>query len=98
MNRAPDSTADNGGNFDPRQAAALLDQTTQQTRRQIEPFPPWLLAVRGVLVLATLGTVWLSVHGQHPYRHPTDAAILVAIAFGAGSACSRSWECLPVRG
>jgi hypothetical protein len=82
MNRAPDSAADNGGNFDPRQAAALLDQTTQQTRRQIEPFPPWLLAVRGVLVLVALGTVWLSVRGQHPYRHPTDAAIPVAITFG----------------
>src|ERR1700722_16201211 len=36
VNPAPDTTAaDNGGDFDPRQAAALLDQTVQQTRRQI---------------------------------------------------------------
>ena len=34
MNPTPDTTtAGNSGNFDPRQAAALLDQTTQQARR-----------------------------------------------------------------
>jgi hypothetical protein len=83
VNHTPDSTTtDNGGSFDPRQAAALLDQTTQQTRRQLEPYPPWLLAVRGIMVLVAFGAVWLSVRGQHPYRHPTAAAIPVVIAFG----------------
>src|SRR5450432_2046174 len=76
------TAAGNGGNFDPQQAAALLDQTTQQTRRRIEPYPPWLLAVRGVGVLAAFGAVWLSVRGQHPHQHPTAAAIPVVIAFG----------------
>ena len=54
MNPTPDTTtaAGNGGNFDPRQAAALLDQTTQQTRRRLEPAQPWLLAIRAVVVLA----------------------------------------------
>ena len=55
MNHIPDTTtAGNGGNFDPQQAAALLDQTTQQARRQLEPAPPWLLAIRAVVVLAIL--------------------------------------------
>jgi hypothetical protein len=76
------TSAGNGGTFDPQQAAALLDQTTQQARRQIEPYPPWLLAVRGIGVLAAFGAVWLSVRGQHPYRHPTAAAIPVVVAFG----------------
>ena len=70
MNDAPDTatTAGNGGTFDPRQAAALLDQTTQQARRQLTPSPPWLLATRAVAVLAALGAIWLSVRGQHPYQ------------------------------
>jgi hypothetical protein len=82
MNHTPDTaTAGNGGTFDPRQAAALLDQTTQQARRKFQPSPPWLLATRAVLVLAALGAIWLSVRGQHPYRGPTAADIPVLIGF-----------------
>ena len=83
MNPTPDTTASagNGGNFDPRQAAALLDQTTQQARRKFQPSPPWLLVTRAVLVLAALGAIWLSVRGQHPYRGPTAADIPVLVAF-----------------
>ena len=81
MNPTPDTTAGNGGNFDPREAAALLDQTRRQARRQFEPAQPWLLAIRAVLVLATLGTVWLSVRGQHPYQGPGASALLIVAAF-----------------
>ena len=75
------SSAENGGSFDPRQAAALLDQTTQQARRRLAPSPPWVLATRAVMVLAALGAIWVSVRGQHPYRGPTAADIPVLIAF-----------------
>ena len=82
MNRTPDTTtAGHGGTFDPRQAAALLDQTTQQARRKFQPSPPWLLVTRAVMVLAALGAIWLSVRGQHPYRGPTGADIPVLLAF-----------------
>jgi hypothetical protein len=82
MNHTSDTTAaGNGGNFDPREAAALLDQTRRQARRQFEPAQPWLLAIRAVLVLAALGTVWLSVRGQHPYKGPGGSALLVVAAF-----------------
>jgi hypothetical protein len=83
MNHTPDSTttAGNGGTFDPRQAAALLDQTTQQARRKLAPSPPWLLATRAAAVLAALGAIWLSVRGQHPYQGPTGADIPVLLAF-----------------
>jgi hypothetical protein len=83
MNHTPDSatTAGNGGTFDPKQAAALLDQTTQRARRKLTPSPPWLLATRGIAVLAALGAIWLSVRGQHPYHGPTSADILILIAF-----------------
>jgi hypothetical protein len=83
MNPTPDTTtpAGNGGNFDPQQAAALLDQTTQQARRKLAPSPPWLLATRAVAVLAALGAIWLTVRGQHPYRGPTGADIPILVAF-----------------
>jgi hypothetical protein len=82
MNHATGTTAsDNGGTFDPRQAAAVLDQTTRQARRQLQPSPPWLLATRAVLVLLALGAIWLSVRGQHPYRGPTAVGIPVLIGF-----------------
>ena len=82
MRSTPDTAAvDNDGNFDPRQAAALLDQTTRQARRQFEPAQPWLLVVRGVAVLAVLGAVWLNVRGQHPYQYPTSAVVPFVIAF-----------------
>jgi hypothetical protein len=82
MNHTPDTTtAGNGGNFDPQQAATLLDQTGRQARRQLQPYPPWLLVIRAVLVLAALGAVWLSVRDQHPYKGPTAAALLVVLAF-----------------
>jgi hypothetical protein len=81
MNPTPDTTAGNGGTFDPREAAALLEQTRRQARRQFQPEQPWLLAIRAVLVLAALGTVWLSVRGQHPYKGPGGSALLVVVAF-----------------
>jgi hypothetical protein len=81
MNPTPDTTASSGGAFDPREAAALLNQTSREARRQFEPAQPWLLVIRAVLVLAALGAVWLSVSGQHPYRGPGAWALLIVAAF-----------------
>jgi hypothetical protein len=82
VNHTTDTTAaGNGGTLGPEQAAALLDQTTQQARRKFQPSPPWLLVTRAVMVLAALGAIWLSVRGQHPYRGPTAADIPVLVAF-----------------
>jgi hypothetical protein len=76
------ATANNGGDFEPQQAAALLNQTTQQAKRQLEPFPAWLVAIRAFLALIGYGAIWLSVRGQHPYLHPTAALIPVGIGIG----------------
>jgi hypothetical protein len=76
MNTTPDySAAGEGGSFDPAQAAALLNQTTQQTRRKTSPAQPWLLALRAIAVLLVLGACWLNVRGQHPYSGPTSAVL-----------------------
>ena len=82
MNPAPDTTAPaGGGDFGPRQAAALLDQASAQARRRFAPSPPWLLATRAAAVLAALGAIWLTVRGQHPYKGPAGADIPILIAF-----------------
>jgi hypothetical protein len=82
VNHTPDTAAaGNGGTFSPEQAAALLDQTTQQARRRLQPSPPWLLVTRAVLVFAALGAIWLSVRGQHPYRGLTGSDIPILLAF-----------------
>ncbi len=73
-----------GGGFDPRQAAALLDQATQQARRAFTPFTPLLFAFRAVLALVVFGGFWLSVRGQHPYTgHISGWAIAVAVVLVA---------------
>src|SRR5579875_1972620 len=79
MNATFNTTGNNGGEFEAQQAAALLNQTTQQAKRQLEPFPPWLVAIRAFLALIGYGAIWLSVRGQHPYLHPTAALIPVGI-------------------
>jgi hypothetical protein len=96
MNNTPDTAAaDNGGSFDPTQAAALLGETTQDARRRLEPYPPWMTVIRAVTVLIGCGAVWLSVRGQHPYRGPTVAvgipvvAAFVLINFAATMAVAR---------
>ena len=82
MNHTPDyAAADEGGSFDAAQAAALLDQTTQQTRRKIAPAQPWLLAIRAVAVLLVLGACWLNVRGQHPYSGPTSSVLPYVFGF-----------------
>jgi hypothetical protein len=83
MNHTRETTAaSNGADFDPQRAAALLDQTTVQARRQFEANPPWLLVVRAALALVAYGALWLSVRGQHPYAHPTAAVIPVGVGVG----------------
>ena len=81
MNHTPDTaTAENGGDFDPQQAADLLDQATQQARRPFTPLTPLLLTFRAVVVLVVFGGFWLSVRGQHPYTgHLSGWAIAVAV-------------------
>jgi hypothetical protein len=81
-------TADNGGDFGPRQAAALLDQATLQARRTFTPLTPLLFTFRAVAVLVVFGGCWLSVRGQRPYTGDISgwaiavAVVLVAINIG----------------
>ncbi len=88
MNQAPDTTAaENGGNFDPQQAAVLLDQTTRQARRTFTPLTPLLWVFRAVVVLVAFGGYWLSVRDRDPYSAPSGgllAVIFVLVAINIG--------------
>ena len=89
MNDTPDTTAaaGNGGNFDPRQAAALLDQTTQQARRKFAP-PAVAPGDPGRRGPGRVGAVWLSRARTAPRPgpdcrgHPHLVAFIV-LNFGA---------------
>ncbi|MGH3402376.1 MAG: hypothetical protein ACRDRJ_07675 [Streptosporangiaceae bacterium] len=85
MNPTPDTAAaGNGGRFDPRQAAALLDQTTWQARRIFASGRPLLWMFRAVVALVAFGGFWLSVRGhQIPYSGPSGWAVPVAAVFVA---------------
>ena len=74
---------DNGRDFDPQQAATLLNQTTRQARRELEPYPVWQLATRAATALIGYGALWLSTRGQHPYLYPTAAVAPVGVVIGA---------------
>jgi uncharacterized membrane protein (DUF485 family) len=82
MNHTPDNETITGNEspLDPQEAAALLDQTTQQARRRFEPSPPMLNVFRAFVVLVAFGGLWLSVRGQHPYAGPKPWAL--AITYG----------------
>jgi hypothetical protein len=73
----------NDNPLDPRQAAAMLEQATQQARRSFWPLPPLLWLYRAVFVLVAFGGFWLSVRGQHPYSGPRGWALPVAFVLVA---------------
>ena len=68
---------DDGGDLDPRAAAALLDQTTRRTNRELDLHPPLLMLAAAPVVLIAYGAIWLSVRGQHPYTGPSLGALAV---------------------
>jgi hypothetical protein len=68
---------DNGGGLDPGEAARLLEQTRRDAQRKLNPSSPLLSVLGAAVLLVAIGAVWLSVRGQHPYKGPTAAGLLV---------------------
>ncbi len=75
-----DGAADDQSELDPEQAANLIKQTTREAKRQFELRSPSVTLLGAAVWLATYGTIWLSVRGQHPYKGPTGWALLVVFA------------------
>jgi hypothetical protein len=70
-------TGEDDSGLDPREAAKLLAQTTRDAQRRFSVTSPLLSLLGATVVLAAFGAVWLSVRGQHPYKGPTAAGLLV---------------------
>jgi hypothetical protein len=66
----------NEDGLDPREAAALLDETRRRAQRQFDFRPPLLMLTGGLVALAAYGSVWLSVRGEDPYTGPTTAGLI----------------------
>jgi hypothetical protein len=85
MNKEDDKpktpTIDEGGEFDPRAAATLLEQTTKRAQRQFEFPSPLLSLIQAAALLAAYGAIWLSVRDQHPYSGPSGTALVELYAF-----------------
>jgi hypothetical protein len=79
--RGDTKTSDEGGGLDPRVAANLLVRTQRQAQRELDFRSPWLSLLAAAGVLVGFGAVWLSVRGQHPYKGPTPAGLIVLYAF-----------------
>jgi hypothetical protein len=63
--------------LDLRAAADLLAASTRAARRALEPRLWRLYAGWAAAWFLGFGAMWLSVHGQHPYRGPTTLPTLV---------------------
>jgi hypothetical protein len=77
MQGTHDSASAGEGGLDPREAARLLERTSREAHRKFELSSPLLSVLGAAVVLVALGAVWLSVRGQHPYKGPTAAGLLV---------------------
>jgi hypothetical protein len=71
------AAADNGGDLNLQDAAALVEQTKRRARRQFDANTPLVYVIAAVVVLGVYGMIWLSVRGQHPYKGPTAWDALV---------------------
>jgi len=78
--RGTGDTYEDEGALDPRAAARLLAQTQRQAQRRLDFRSPWLTLLAAAVALAAFGAVWLSVRGQHPYKGPTPAGLVVLYA------------------
>src|SRR4029077_6582247 len=86
------TTTDEGGEFDPKAAARLLETTKRRAQRQFEFPSPLLTLVQGAALLAAYGAIWLSVRGQNPYSGPSGAALVELYAFIAVAALAVGLE------
>ncbi len=61
--------------LDPRDAAALLSETTNKATRDLEVNSMLQSLLGGLIIMVGFGIIWMSVRHQHPYKGPTPGAI-----------------------
>jgi hypothetical protein len=64
--------------LDPRAAATLLDTTSRQAKRQLDPPHMVRISLTGaMLFLVIYGGLYIAAHGQHPYVGPKGPWLMV---------------------
>jgi hypothetical protein len=85
-------TAEDDGGLDPREAAALIEETARQARRQFQPHAPYVAVLGAGVFLFGYGAVWWSMRNQHPYTTGPagwSIALLYGLIIVLGIASSR---------
>ena len=79
-----------GGEFDPKEAARILQEATSQAQRSFDLKRPLIWVMGGAATFLAYGALWISVRDQHPYKGPSLAVItgvyvvvVIAIALSA---------------
>lgn len=78
-----DTHGGDDGGLDPEAAALLLARTERRAQRGLSFRTPQLSLIAGAAMLLALGSIWLSVRNQHPYRGPTPVSLAVLYVFVA---------------
>ncbi len=61
--------------FDPQEAARVLQEATRQARRTFDIRRPLLWVSGGTVILLAYGALWFPVRDQHPHQGPSLGAI-----------------------
>ncbi len=72
--------------LDPREAARLVEQTSQQARRAFDPSSSLAAVVGALVFLVGYGAIWWTIRDQHTYSGPAGWSVAVlygSIAVGA---------------
>src|SRR5215471_588298 len=87
---AEPAVPDEGGEFDPKEAARILREATSEAQRSFDLKRPLIWVTGGAVTFLAYGALWFSVRDQHPYQGPSLAVIagvyvviIVAIAVSA---------------
>ncbi len=75
-----DAGMDEAASMDAQNAAVIMQQARERARRELAVRRPALFVTWGLAVLASYGTLWLSVRGQHPFHGPTVPAVVTLVA------------------
>jgi hypothetical protein len=75
-----DAGMDEAASMDAQNAAVIMQQARERAQRELAVRRPALFVTWGLAVLASYGTLWLSVRGQHPFHGPTVPAVVTLVA------------------
>ncbi|HTW13218.1 MAG TPA: hypothetical protein VME01_10770, partial [Solirubrobacteraceae bacterium] len=70
------TAADDEDGLDPHAAAALLEQTEAEAKREFAADAPQASLLGAALILIFYGAIYMAARGHHPYNGPTGPWLL----------------------